>query len=302
MFEAFKENPIKYLKSLAMDFVVVLVALAYILYQMITLEKTDTNPLILLAKGFMGIICGIIIKQALGENGFTKGYRSETWTKEETKYNDVCNTAIDYTERVDNFYLSLEKEKKENYRRNHLQAVRLKYDTWFDKDGNYIEHEIWSMFKKKIYRKKKLEIPDDVIALTLRQRLMLRKCIRVKIYVLNLFSEYATSSEQDTKKEMTDKRQRTKNATKNTLSAVLIAIIGVYFIPVLDHWNWASLIAATMQVTMWVLLGILQLYTNYNFVVQDKVATLRKKKELICRFVKDSEGGQYLTPPYKVVE
>ena len=316
MFEELKENPIRYLKSLAMDFVVVLVAISYIFYQMITLEKTDTNPIVLIAKAFMGIICGIIIKQALGENGFSKGYRSDNWTREEALYNQACNTAVDYTERVDNFYLCLEKEKKENYRRNHLQAVRLKYDTWFDKEGDYIEHEIWNPIKKKHYLRKlkkenkdkkdnevkKLVVPDEVIVLSFRQILMLRKCIKVKIYVLNLFSEYATSTEQDTKKEMTDKRQRAKNATKNTLSAVLVAIIGVYFIPVLDHWSWASLIASTMQVTLWVLLGILQLYTNYNFVTQDKVAILRKKKELISRFVKDSENNLYLTSPYKEVK
>ena len=113
MFEEFKENPIKYLKSLAMDFVVVLVAISYIFYQMVTLEKTDTNPLVLIAKAIMGIICGIIIKQALGENGFSKGYRSEVWGKEETLYNEACNTAEKYTERVDNFYLFLEKEKND---------------------------------------------------------------------------------------------------------------------------------------------------------------------------------------------
>ena len=304
MFEELKENPIKYLKSLAMDFVVVLVSISFIFYQMITLEKTNANPLVLLAKSFVGIICGIIIKQALGENGFTKGYRSQVWKLEEDKYNDACNTATDYTGRVDNFYLTLEKEKRENYRRNHLQSVRLRYDDWFTEDGDYIEHEIWGVLKKKLYRRKnkKAPLPESVVVLSLRQRRMLKKCIKVKIYPLNLFSEYATASEQDTKKEMTDKKQRAKNATKNTLSAVIIAIIGIYFIPVIDKWNWASLIASSMQVTLWVLLGILQLYSNFNFVIHDKVAILRKKKELISRFVKDSESGLYLTSPYKRVE
>ena len=37
-------------------------------------------------------------------------------------------------ERVDNFYQCEEIEKKKNYRRQHLQEIRLKYDNWFDKD------------------------------------------------------------------------------------------------------------------------------------------------------------------------
>lgn len=276
-----KENPVKYIKSLAMDIVVVVVAFAYVFYQMVSLKTTELNPLILLAQATFGIICGIIIKQALGENGFSKGYNSSKWIDEENKYNEACNFAVDYTERVDNFYLVLEKEKKENYRRSHLQARRMKYDMWFDKNGDYIGNY------------------DEYRKLTFRQKLMLWKCIRVKIYVLNLFSEYATSSEQDTKKEMTDKRQRNKNITKNTLSAVLIAIIGVYFVPILNGWSWASFISATLQVSLWVLFGVLQLYTNYNFVVQDKVSILKKKKELIARFVKDCQKGLYEIPFYK---
>ena len=277
--EKLRENSIRYIKTIAMDIVVVIVAIAYIFYQMIRLQKTDLNPLILIAEAVMGIICGVIIKAALGENGFSKGYNSTIWLIENEKYNDACSLAVNYTERLDNFYLSLEKEKKENYRRNHLQSVRLKYDMWFDSEGNYIGKE------------------EEYDKLKFYQRYMLKKCIRVKIYVLNLFSEYSTSSEQDTKREVTDKMQRGRNISKNTLSATLVAIIGVYFIP-LFNWNVASLISSTMQVSLWVLFGILQLYTNYNFVVQDKVSVLRKKKELIARFVKDSENGKYLVSPY----
>lgn len=280
MLEEIRENPVKYIKSLAMDLVVVVVALAYIFYQMITLETTELNPLILIAEALMGIICGIIIKQALGENGFSKGYNHKNWIEEEEKYNASCNVAIDYVDRVDNFYISIEKEKKEHYRRSRLQGIRLKYADWFDTNGDYIGVE--SEYEK----------------LTFRQKFVLQKCVRVKIYVLNLFSQYDITSEQDTHKELTDRIQRSKNLTKNTLSATLVAIIGVYFLPVITGWNWASFISSTLQVSLWVLFGVLQLYTNFNYVVQDKVAILRRKKELIQRFVKDCEKGLYVNANY----
>ena len=66
-------NPIRYIKSLSMYIIVVVVAFAYIGYQMITLEPTELNILVLIAQAVMGIICGVVIKQALGENGFSKG-------------------------------------------------------------------------------------------------------------------------------------------------------------------------------------------------------------------------------------
>lgn len=282
--EEIKNNPYKYIKTIAMDVVVAIVAVAYIFYQMVSLHPTDVNPLVLLAQAAMGIICGVIIKQSLGENGFSKGYNSRQWQDESEKYDDACSLAVDYTERLDNFYAQVEKEKKEKYRRGNLQAARLKYSMWFDANGDYIG------------------TPEELKKLTLYQKWVLLKCVRVRIYVLNLFSEYATAAEQDTKRERTDKTERTKNTTRNLVFSTLIAVIGVYFIPVLNDWSWASFIASTMQVSIWVLLGVIQLYSNYNFVVQDKVTILRQKKELIARFVKDCQNGLYIPESYKKEE
>jgi hypothetical protein len=75
-------------------------------------------------------------------------------------------------------------------------------------------------------------------------------------------------------------------------------VLGVYFVPQLNNWNWASFISATMQVALWVLFGILQMYTNYNFVVQDRTSTLRQKKETIKRFVSGCEKGLFVNSPY----
>ena len=276
------ENTTKYIKSIAMDLMVVLVGLAYVFYQMVTLETTELNPLILITQALVGIIAGVVIKQALGENGFSKGYNSQKWQEEEDKYNETCLLANDYIdERLDNFYLTIEKEKKANYRRNHLQAVRLKYSNWFDENGNYIATQ------------------EQYKTLDFRQKLAIKKCLKVRIYVLNMFSEYSTSIEQDTKKEKTDKSQRLSNMTRNTLSAVLIALAGAYFIPVISGWSWGSFIMATLQVSLWSVFGVIQLYQNYNFVVHERVAILRKKKELILRFKKGCENQQYLHSPYE---
>ena len=270
----------RYLKSIAMDLVVVLVALAYVFFKMITLEPTDLNPFVLLAEAIFSIICGLTIKVALGENGFSRGYNSRVWIDQEKKYNDACNVANPYIERVDNFYQEEEIKKKRNYRISKLQGIRLKYTSWFDENGYYIgTNEMYEKLDKK-------------------QKKVLNKCIKVKIYPLNLFSQYSISTDQDTKPEITDKKQRTNNISKNSISAIITAIVGVYFMPQLQGWNWASLIMATMQVALWVLLGILQLYSNFNFVVHDKVALLKRKIENIIRFVSGCVKGLYINSPY----
>lgn len=273
-------NVSKYIKSIAMDIVVVIVAVAYVFYQMITLEPNEINPLVLIAQALMGIICGVVIKTALGENGFSRGYNSKTWIDQEEKYNKSCDKAIPYMDRVDNYYQVEEIEKKKKYRRQHLQEIRLKYEEWFDTNGDYIGNK--ENFKK----------------LEKIQRRVLKKCIRVRIYPLNLFSQYTISTDNYTKKEMTDRKQRANSVAKNTISATLVAVIGVYFVPMFNNWSWASFISATMQVSLWVLFGILQLYTNFNYVVQDKVAILKTKTEDIFRFTSGCEKGLFVKSPY----
>lgn len=270
----------RYLKSLAMDFIVVLVALAYVFYQMVTLEPTNLNPFVLIAETIFSIICGLTIKTALGENGFARGYNSRIWIDQEDKYNKACNVANPFIERVDNFYQCEEIEKKRNYRISKLQGIRLKYEQWFDKDGYYIgTNEMYDALDRK-------------------QKKILNKCIKVKIYPLNLFSQYSISTDQDAKPEITDKKQRANNIAKNSISAMIIAMVGVYFMPQMKGWNWGSFIMATMQVAMWVLFGILQLYSNFNFVAQDKVSLLKRKIEQIIRFVSGCQKGMYVKSPY----
>ena len=278
-----KQNPKRYLKSLAMDLLVVVTAVVYIFYNMVKLEFQNLNPFVLLAQSVISIICGVMIKQSLGENGFSKGYNSAYWLDEEIKYNEACTNATQYIDRVDNFYVCEEIEKRKKYRREHLQSRCLRYEDWFDADGNYIGCPVKKL-KSKGY--------------DFKQRRTIKKCINVKIYVLNLFSEYGTSSEQDTRREVTDKMQRGRNITKNTASATAVAVIGVYFLPILTM-SWASFIAATMQVALWVLFGIYQLYNNFVYVIQDKVSLLKRKKELIQKFITGCEVGMYLTSPYE---
>ena len=270
----------RYIKSIGMYIAVVIVAFIYVFWQIIKFEPTDASFWIAIAEGIVGVICGVAIKQALGELGFAKGYNSEKWQEEESKYNEACDTANDYMERVDNFYEFEIIEKKKKNRRTFLQGARLKYAQWFDIDGNYIgTKEMWQK-------------------LDLRQRMVVRKCIRLPIYPLNLFGEYEISADQDSKKEKTTTKQRISNLTKNSISALVIAGFGAYFMPMITNWSWASFIKATFQVAMWVLFGVIQLYGNYDFIVNEKVSILRKKKELICKFVTGCERGMYLYSPY----
>lgn len=284
-----------FIKSNILNGIVVITSLSYILYNMVVIKRTDLTLVECLASASIGIVIGFIIKQSLGESGFNKGYSSNIWATNLEKYSKACNLANDYIDRVDNFYIEEEIEKKKAYRRTNLMAVRLKYNDFFDKDGNYIEHNI-----KICDKMGKISPENDFIVLTRKQYRILKKCVRVKIYNLNLFSEYSNEIENDTHREKTDKDQRALMTSKNSLAMVLTAIVGVYFTAMWNAWDWGSFINATIQVCIWVSCGIVQLYRNYNYVVIEKVSKLTRKMELIIKFTRGCESGLYKENPYEV--
>lgn len=276
-----KTKVYNFIKSNLMNFIVVLTSVAYTLYGMVKIEPTGLTVWEVITKAGISVVIGLMIKQGIGENGFSKGYSSIVWSENFTKYNNCCNTATPHIEKVDNFYIYEEIENKKSYRRQVLSNYRIKYSWFFTEDGEYIEN-------KEQYDK-----------LDKKQKKALHKCINVKIHNLNLFSEYDTEIVANTKKEITDKDQRFKMFGKNGVAQVLTALAGAYFIPLWEGWNWGSFITSTIQVCIWVFCGVIQLYANYNYIVIEKVNKLKRKMELIIKFVKGCEKGLYSTNPYE---
>ena len=272
-----------FIKNGLIDFIVICISIAYVLYSMVDIEQNELSVLDITWKTLLSIVVGFMIKTMLGESGINKGYASDIWSKEIEKYNATCNTANSYMERVDNFYYCEEIEKKKNYRKTALMGARMKYEMYFDKNGDYIESA-------------------DTSKLTKKQLKVLKKAIEVKIYNLNLFSEYENDTTAYTKKETGDKEQRLKGMTSNLLGQIIVAFSGVYFVVSLNDWNWATFFSSLIQIAMWVSYGVFNLYKNYNYVVIEKVNKLKKKKELIQKFLYGCEKGMYTKNPYDEME
>lgn len=278
MDERLKRN----LKTAGLTTISILTGLIYVFYQMLTIELTQLNPLTLVGSALVAIICSLTIKQVMGESGFTIGYGSDEWKREEDKYNDSCGTANEYMDLADNFYAQEEIDKRRQYRRVALQGVRLRYIDWFDENGYYKGEQ--EKFDK----------------LTKQQQKVVRKCIKVKIYILNLFSEYEIGMESYERKEQTDKLQRRKSFGKNAIFAILISAFGVYFTFVFTNFDWGSFWASMIQVILWLGFGVMQMMNNYYFVVKDRVSILKRKKELIQKFINGCKEHKYDVNPYDI--
>lgn len=284
-------------KTILTDVVVVFLALFFVFYNTLKFKLTDLNPWILFVQSVLAIVVGIMIKTALGENGFDRGYRSELWLDERKKYDKKADAALPFIDKVDDFYERRRIEKTLRNRKTRLSGCRMKYEVFFDANGDYIEHEIWTPRQKRKHLKTHDSLPEEVIVLDLRQRLCLFKCVRLKIYVKNMFSEYQLSLSNDEHREKTDTTQRAHNLRKNTIKTIIFALSGVYIV-VSFMWNWASIIVAVFQVLGFIVVGILDALSNYYFVTVEKVAILREKESDLARFLIENTSREEFTKQF----
>lgn len=283
----FKNNA----KTILTNISVIVLAVFFVFYNTLKLSWTNLNPWILLIRSALAIVVGIMIKTALGENGFDRGYRSKMWDDEFKRYNKKADEAQPYIDLVDDFYDKQKKEKTIKNRRTRLSGYRMKYSMFFDENGDYIEHEIWSPRKRRKYFKDESNkaLPENIVVLDFRQKICLYKCVRLKIYVKNLFSEYEVGLTADEKKEKTDKMQRTHNLRKNTFKTIAFSLAGVYLAATLV-WDWGSIINAVFQVLGFIFVGLLDSSANYYYVTVEKVSILREKESDISKFLIEKIG------------
>lgn len=278
----------KNIKTILMDFAVAFVSVVYVLYQVLVLTPTELNPITLITKGLIGIVVGIMIKQALGENGFTKGYKADTYLTAKKKYSKRCEPALPYIDKQEEYEDIIRSEKLARNRKLRLAGYRMKYEDFFDDKGNYIEHEIMDA---NYYKKRKKKYPDfqlneNTIVLDKRQQACLEKCVALKIYIKNMFSEWQDNVYEDEEKEKTDKQQKAQKFRSNLIGAIIVVLLGVYFTPEFVNWNWGAVILSLFQVFCWIAFGIVQLYDNYEFIVVYKVNLLEEKGIMIIKFLK----------------
>lgn len=290
-------NARKNLKTILMDIGVIIVSISYVLYQLLTLKPADIDPLTLTAETLIGVLAGLLIKMGLGENGFTRGYQSDEWKNHKDKYNKRADMALPYSDKVEEFQERLKNERLIKVRRLYLSQYRIKYDDFYDSNGDFIERDIITpKARRKALQSGKMTNEDlaQYIVLDKKQIKALYKSCKIKVYIRELLNEYDSELSTYTHKEFTDKDQRNKKFGKNILSAAIIATVGVYFVPM---WAWSleKFIWGLFQVTLWIAFGILQLYDNYRFVVEERASALDRKSQDLSKFLIEVVGRDEFT-------
>lgn len=289
------ENKTKHkIKTIFADIIVIILGLSYIFYRVLTLELKELDPIIVTFDGVFCIAVGVSIKQVLSEIGLIKGYETNEYKEEDEKHKNACNESIEFIDKVDRYEEEEIANRKLKYRKAQLQSARLKYDYFFTEDGEIKDVIITPLYKVKKKLKKKLYEPaENEFVLDRYQRKVLKKCYKVKIKILNLFSEYSKDTSNFSDRETTDKEQRTKTLGKNLLTAMVFALADIYIVARFVEFDVGAVIFATVQVCGFIAIGLIQMYQNINFVRVDKVNTLKEKNKRLVIFINNCKKGKY---------
>lgn len=282
-----KEN----FKTILMYVGVCLVSLSYPLYSVLGLEPADYSWTIITVKTIVGMVTGILIKMGLGEVGFDKGYKDKLWLNAKESYKKKADKCTPYTDKLDDFQEKQIKLRLEKRRRTFLQHNRIKYNDFFDENGDYINRTIYT--KKQFIRlvEKVGKTASDYVILDKHQQKALKRALDIIVLKRELLNEYDEFNIEDDRADETENQHRTRSLGKNLLSIAATTFVGTFF-TVSFIWDNASFFMAVFQVCSWLAFGILQLYNNYQFVTNERAKGLKKKENDLDIFLIEMVGRE----------
>lgn len=287
--ESISKEVKKNLRSYVLDLGLGLVSIGFFLYNLLKWEKSSTGIAILITTGVASFIASIVIKALLGEKGFALGLANPEYRKRNKHYVKKAEFAEPFTDKAEDFCNRKRDEKKLKLRKTMLVNNRMHYDTFFNEAGEYLHPEVmWKLKYKRLLKKdKNYKVEEGVIVLDHWQRKILKRAIRLKIYIPDLFTEYEDNLRVYMERDKSMNEVRVKNNSKNTIKGALITFVGVSFTAIIVF-DWAKIFSTIFLLAVYFAIGILQLYSNFTYITVDRVNTLDKKEVLLNEFLREN--------------
>ena len=267
-------------------FVVLLISLVYIGGSFILISKTGKSVYEILATGTLSMLVGLLINGVFRSIGIERGDQDEKMQKTSKLYSDAVIDIVPKIDKLENFCAEENREALSRVRVRILAKVGIKYSDCFDSEGTLIPFETDLYTREEINaasrgKRGKMKRQNN------QRARAYQRAANVKIRALTpqaLTSEGARENDPfnfgKSKKEFYSR----KNAG-DLFSRVLMAVIFGYFgVSFVSEINPAVLIWNTLQIVMYITSGVMQMYSSYNFVVDEYRASLIKKIDYLQKF------------------
>lgn len=258
-------------------FIVGFVSLVYILTAFLTIDETGKTATQIIADGAIAFLLGLFINRIFELQGMMNGDREERVSATIEEHGKIVLRVSPYIDKLDSW---CEKENEKNYklqRTKILARVGLKYDDCFDENG---VAKIWKPDEKRL--------KDKVLRRAELKRLAgFYKAVNLKLTALSCGELTSEGGKQDDPYFMgrTKAQYRTQTSIWDSVSKFGTALIfGYYGVTLIENFNYARLIWTTLQVALFLAMGVITMFKAYNFVVDEFRGRIVKKIDNLQKF------------------
>lgn len=262
---------------------VLLISIAYIVSSLVTISKTGKSAIEIIGTSVLSFIVGTLITSSFRSIGVSKGEISEVMISTNNLHGKTVDEITPYIDRLDAYCEMENREVLKRIRTKILAKAGLKYDDCFDSCGIALEITI----DYKSCQPSAVSSQREVKKKIKQKKRAYNRAVHLKLKPLlasNLTSD-GVSAENPFDFGSTKKTYTTQKNITGTFSRVLTAIIVGYFsVSLATSIDYATLIWNALQIVMYIVGGVIQMYASYNWIVDDYRQSIIKKIDYLQKF------------------
>ena len=270
-------------------FAVLLISIAYIVSSLVTIEKTGRSAIEIIGTSVLSFIVGTLITSSFRSIGVRKGDESDIMISTNELHGKTVEEITPYIDRLDAYCERENREALKKIRTKILAKAGLKYDDCFNENGVAIELTIDCEKSASRAQKKRIK----------QKKSAYNKAVHLKLKPLlasNLTSDGVSADDPfnfgASKKTYTAQKNITGTFSR-VLTAVIVGYFSVSFATSIDY---ATLIWNALQIVMYIVGGVIQMYASYNWIVDDYRQSIIKKIDYLQKFKIWAEKGENKGP------
>lgn len=258
-------------------FIVGFVSIVYIMTAFLTIDQTGKSVAQILADGAIAFFLGVLINRIFDLQGMMSGEREERVQAIKAEHAAIVLRISPHIEMLDGW---CEEENTKNYklqRTKILARVGLKYEDCFDDNG---VAKAWTPSEEALQSK------------FLRKAEMRRLHGYKRAVNLHLTSLSAGELTSEGGKQQdpfyfgrTKAQYEAQGGVGDVVTKLGVAIIfGYYGVSLIDNFDYANLIWTTLQVGLFLVMGVIKMYQAYNFITDEFRGRIVKKIDNLQKF------------------
>ena len=256
---------------------VALISAAFVAFEFVHVEKSGKGVLEIIADGAIGFIFGITINIFLRMQGLLSGENDEGYLATKSLHGETVERITPHINQLEPWCDKMNASELKKQRTRILSRSELRYDDYFDEDGN----------GKGFNIEKPPEDDKDEIKLYYDKRHAYYKALRLKLTPLSsasLIGETVNVDDPFYFGQSVIEYQKSSTIEDAVMKLIIAFSLGYFCVDSILDFSIAALIWQVLQVSIHLFLGILKMRGAYFYMVNDNRGQMIQKINHLSNF------------------